>query len=281
MMRASKTKLNKKKLFENYVAYLIKESDKRVLNERELLTLIAYTEGPTNFLNGIREKLRTGSNKLYNALGYTPNGSIALGPNYTFAQGAEDVQNGLSRVGNKVATTMNNAYDTLNDVTRVISSDGIDAARAIGRGAKRVGNTIKNSTTGKIVRGAFGQAATGVKQALSTASNKIKQVPSNLAHAAISSLAQNPKIRSILSRFPGSEIVSAPDGGIDIKYLNNSKPIFHFPKEILNAPNILNTYSESVIIKQGKRVKQKQIMSDLQEQMLIDYLKYKNKKRKK
>ena len=52
-MRASKTKFNKKKLFENYVAYLIKESDKRVLNERELLTLIAYTEDIGGLNQGI------------------------------------------------------------------------------------------------------------------------------------------------------------------------------------------------------------------------------------
>ena len=300
-MRASKTKFNKKKLFENYVAYLIKESDKRVLNERELLTLIAYTEDIGGLNQGIHwlglnygrpissiaqrwfgkgtGLLQPGDIK---SATYTPsatsNNTRKKDPTYnrktkTTSADRADRQDFFNGTGNSTVQTRpnllakaGNAIDTAGDAALATAVFGINKALAAKDNLQKAGSAIRTGVkkTGDALR-------TG-KELATSAWNSI---PMQMARAGVNAAGRGIKAGSIWAwdKLKSSLDQSARDSA-ELSRLGYGKTTP--PSQWHDAPG--PALSESTIVKRGKRIKQKQIMSDFQEQMLIDYLNSRTKK---
>lgn len=305
IMRASKTKLNKKKLFENYVAYLIKESDKRVLNERELLTLIAYTEGPIGAWIGknIGKGLAFARGQYNLPTGQTSDLEKQAGE--TSSQFRERKRQYMADIEAKRKAIIDQRNKDIQNAGNIGDNLGDQAAE--------FGSQVLRAGKQHIIDPSVAYAQKKAQEYGQAARTKAKELGRNAVRWAgtKASTAYNAVTDPKNWKAAGSTIYNglnylANGGNTDaITYYNghfvhtdsNGNPTTLLTQKELaalgygnqNQPNRTSTSiqpslvraSESVITRRGKRIKQKQIMSDLQEQMLIDYLKYKNKKRKK
>ena len=298
-MRASKTKLNKEKLVENYVAYLIKESDKRVLNERELLTLIAYTEDIGGLNQGIQwlglnygrpissiaqrwfgkgnGLLQPGDIK---SATYTPsatsNNTRKKDPTYnrrtkTTAADRQDFFNGT---GNSTVQTRPNLLAKAGNAIDTAAQGFGDAALATAAFGINKGLAAKDKlvNAGKALQTGYGKAKDAIHTGKEIISNTWDSMPVKIVRTSLGAAAKG---IGNAARWAGRKIGDS----LHNSSLNPYEDPRVAPSQKYINPSIHT--SESYIRKNGKKIKQKQIMSDLQEQMLIDYLKYKNKKRKK
>ena len=306
IMRASKTKLNKKKLVENYVAYLIKESDKRVLNERELLTLIAYTEGirGEKFGTWVGKKLAP---RIFKAPS-VPKAPTALTSDQLKTQmrankptknpgesGSEykerlrreyypQKEKAAAEANQKSADAYNTSLANYEDKLQQVNQRRQNFVQRMGDIGDQIGDLpigVAAWTGANIVS----PAAAYVSKQAGNAWNATKRAATNpenwrkvgrgiktgwgLARSGVSAVKRAIDANAEKARIWADDLKRRT--GVS---MNPDRPLFggdYYP----------GIASESTIIKNGKRIKQKPVLTDLQEQMLIDYLKYKNKKRKK
>ena len=321
-----------KKSYEKYVARLIKESEHRVLNEYELLTLINYTEGrvgrffgnafgkvmglphadfrstdrpdmPLPYSDAARQAVLQNMPENIKALNvnsparadyirqanedyYTQynrqldqvdsaraNAQARADIQKKWAQRGDQAGDWLARnVGNPIVHAMGQQAQALGTAARQ-KAQGLKAAA--GEKLANMGRSVKSAVTNpenwKSVGGALanaGRAAYGA--AVNLANKGAPAIRVQRVNGAIQWQKYDPRVDGADKWVPISNEEAQRYGYTPGQTAAPTAPQ-NPPVSTALVPQ--PGFSESTIVKRGKRIKQKPVLTDLQEQLLLYYLK--------